>query len=143
MNVNNLTFTSKENPGIEEIDELRMSLRAFNNQFAGKFERTSLIHQVRDSEGKLLGGIYGSISWDWLYIDLLWVDEILRGTGMGSRLIKEIEKLANQKNVYSYYLGTTSFQALDFYQKMGYQICGKIEDLPPGHTNYFLKKTEL
>lgn len=142
MNVNNLTFTSKENPGSDEIDELRMSLRAFNNKFTGEYERTSLIHQVRNSEGTLLGGAYGYISWGWLYIDLLWVDDSLRGTGMGTRLIKEIEKLANEKDVYCYYLGTTSFQALDFYKKMGYQVCGEIEGLPPGHTNYFLKKTD-
>lgn len=142
MNVNNLTFTSKENPGSDEIDELRMSLRAFNNKFAGEYERISLIHQVRDSEGALLGGAYGYISWGWLYIDLLWVDDSLRGTGMGTRLIREIEKLANEKDVYCYYLGTTSFQALDFYKKMGYQVCGEIEGLPPGHTNYFLKKTD-
>lgn len=142
MNVNNLTFTSKENPSPEEIDELRMSLRAYNDRFAGHYERKQLIYQVRNTEGLLLGGIYGSISWGWLYIDLLWVDESLRDSGMGTRLITAIEEQANQKGIYNYYLGTTSFQALNFYKKMGYQVCGEIEGLPPGHTNYFLKKTD-
>lgn len=142
MDLNKLNFTSKENPTDKEVTELRMSLRSYNSAFAGQYERTQLMHQVRDERGALLGGIYGYISWDWLYIDLLWVDESLRGKGVGSQLISAIEDEANSLGVYRYYLGTTTFQALDFYLKQGYEICGEIEDLPPGHTNYFLKKTE-
>ena len=143
MAVNKLKFIAKENPSTEEIDELRMSLRAFNHQFAGEFKRTNLIHQVRDEEGKLVGGIFGSIAWDWLYIDLLWVDESVRGSGLGTELITLMEQTANAHGIRRYYLGTTSFQARGFYEKMGYTVCGEIEDFPPGHTNYFLKKTEV
>jgi hypothetical protein len=37
-------------------------------------------------------------------------------------------------------LGTYSFQALEFYQKLGYELAGQIEDCPPGHTHYYLFK---
>ena len=143
MSGNKLNFTAKENPSAEEINELRMSLRAFNQEVAGEYERTDLIQQVRNDSGKLVGGVYGTISWDWLYIDLLWVDESQRGTGLGSKLLQMIEQTANEHNVYRYRLSTTSYQALDFYKKMGYEVCGEINDLPPGHINYFLIKTEI
>ena len=35
------------------------------------------------------------------------------------------------------------FQALSFYQKLGYQIFGQLEDYPVGHTRYFLQKRAL
>ncbi len=143
MELNKLNFISKENPTDEEVTELRMSLRSYNSHFSGIYERTHIMHQVRDEDEKLMGGIYGYLSWSWLYIDLLWVDKSLRGNGIGTKLISAIERKANKMGVYRYYLGTTTFQALDFYRKHGYEICGEIEDLPPGYTNYFLKKTEL
>ena len=34
----------------------------------------------------------------------------------------------------------TSFQALPFYQKYGYQVWGQLDDFPPGHTHYYLRK---
>jgi hypothetical protein len=35
---------------------------------------------------------------------------------------------------------TIDFQALPFYQKLGYTGWGRLDDLPPGHVRYFLKK---
>lgn len=143
MNTNKLKFISKENPSDKEIMELRLNLRTYNDFFTGEYERYELMHQIRNDSGELLGGVYGVVFWDWLYIDLLWVSESLRGTGSGAKLLSNIENQAKQKGIHRFRLGTTSFQALEFYIKMGYQVCGEIEDLPPGHTNYFLIKTEI
>jgi hypothetical protein len=33
-----------------------------------------------------------------------------------------------------------SFQALPFYQKLGYEKWGELNDFPIGHTRHFLKK---
>jgi hypothetical protein len=37
-------------------------------------------------------------------------------------------------------LDTMSFQALDFYLKLGYTVFGRLDDLPEGHSRIFLKK---
>ena len=41
------------------------------------------------------------------------------------------------------YLDTFDFQALGFYQKLGYELFGHLDDYPPGHTKYFLQKRRL
>ena len=81
---------------------------------------------MEDENGNLIGGIYGKIAWNWLYIDLLWVHPNHRNNGFGTQLIKAIEKEAQKSSVYSYHLRTTSFQAPIFYQKLGYQLGMKI-----------------
>jgi hypothetical protein len=37
-------------------------------------------------------------------------------------------------------LETHSFQARPFYEKCGYKVFGTLEDYPPGHAKFFLRK---
>ncbi len=53
-----------------------------------------------------------------------------------------MEQYARSKGISNFHLETTSFQALPFYQKQGYQVFGELPDMPPGHTTYFLRKME-
>ena len=38
------------------------------------------------------------------------------------------------------FLQTYSFQAKDFYQKLGYQVVGQLDDYPPGQSFYWMRK---
>jgi len=78
--------------------------------------------------------------WDWLYVDLMWVWEDLRGQGFGQRLLSLAEEKARERGARHAYLDTFSFQAPCFYQNFGYQEFGRLEDFPAGHTRYFLTK---
>jgi len=78
--------------------------------------------------------------WDWLYIDLLWVKDELRGLGYGHRILTLVEQEARQLGAKNAYMDTFSFQTLDFYTQHGYQVFGELNDFPPGHQRYFLKK---
>src|SRR5271165_2100236 len=46
---------------------------------------------VRDSEGRVRGGLQGVIVGAWMAIDLVWVEEHFRSQGAGSRLLAEAE----------------------------------------------------
>lgn len=94
---------------------------------------------VFDNE-KLIGGAIGFIEYDWYFLDLLYIDENYREKGIGSKLIKEVEKFAIQENLTGVRMETWDFQALEFYQKLGYKIFGEIKDCPPSTTCYFLSK---
>jgi hypothetical protein len=50
------------------------------------------------------------------------------------------EQEARKNGAKNVYLDTFSFQALDFYQEHGYRVFGELEDFPPGHQRYYLRK---
>jgi GNAT superfamily N-acetyltransferase len=95
---------------------------------------------VRDEAGRVRGGVQGDLGGNWLYVDLLWLDETRRGSGDGRRLMAAIEAAAAARGAPNIYLATTSFQALDFYAHIGYTLFGQLADRPPGHAYYYLKK---
>ena len=67
------------------------------------------------------------------------IDEDLRRSGYGTKLITELEKIALEKECDFIKVDTLSFQALDFYKKQGFEVYGTIHNAG-GHTHYYLKK---
>ena len=75
---------------------------------------------ARDEDGAVCGGAIGYAAWGELYIDILWVDERVRGQGIGSRLMALAEQEAVRLECHRIHLGTMSSQAPLFYPKVGY-----------------------
>lgn len=115
-------------------------LRKYNIEQAGdnKFQRLCFV--LQDSEQEVVGGILGEVYWGWLYIDLLWVKDELRGCGYGHRLLTQIENEGRKLGAQNAYLDTFSFQVPGFYKEHGYQVFGELQNFPPGHQRYFMKK---
>jgi GNAT superfamily N-acetyltransferase len=112
----------------------------YNEQQAGDNNFQRLCFVLRTPDQDIVGGVLGETYWDWLYIDLLWVKDELRGRGYGHRLMTAAEDEARQRGAKNAYLDTFSFQAPDFYRQHGYQVFGELQDYPPGHQRYFLRK---
>lgn len=92
-------------------------------------------------DDKIIGGISGWIKASyWLYVELLYIDPTYRGNKLATALIKKAEEFALNHHLVGINLETWSFQAKGFYEKLGYSIYGKIENSPPGETEYLLKK---
>lgn len=66
-----------------------------------------------------------------------------RGEGHGSKLMTAIEKYGIEHGYPLVYLETASFQALPFYEGLGYRVFGELPEITPGHTLFFLKKELL
>jgi GNAT superfamily N-acetyltransferase len=111
-----------------------------NMQEAGdlNFQRICFVLQTPDQE--ILGGVIGEIYWEWFYLDLMWIQENLRGLGYGAQLLTAVEKEAKEKGAKFVFLDTFSFQAPGFYQKYGYQLFGELANFPPGHQRFYLTK---
>ncbi|MFJ9050976.1 GNAT family N-acetyltransferase [Streptomyces bacillaris] len=94
-----------------------------------------------DRDGALAGGLTGRTWAHWLHVDLLWVDARHRGSGLGSRLLAEAERTARAERACTRSrLETWDFQAPEFYRKQGYEEIGRVEDYPPGVTEFILTK---
>ena len=87
---------------------------------------------------QFIGGISGSVYWNGLEIDTLWVDENCRGRGVGQQLVEATEGYARDNDAVVAFLKTVDAKA--FYEKMGYQVYGVLEDRPIGTVLYHLKK---
>jgi GNAT superfamily N-acetyltransferase len=95
---------------------------------------------LKSARGEWLGGLLGDIWGGWLNVRFLWLAEVARGQRNGSRLMDAAEEYAMQRGCHAAALDTHSYEALGFYQKRGYDIFGALEDCPPGHTKYYLRK---
>ncbi|OIJ62968.1 GNAT family N-acetyltransferase [Streptomyces mangrovisoli] len=94
-----------------------------------------------DDAGALAGGLVGHTWTAWLHVTYLWVDDRHRGTGLGSRLLAEAERIAREERACAAVrLETWDFQAPDFYRKQGYEVACVIPDYPPGLTEYLMTK---
>ncbi|MCX5604070.1 GNAT family N-acetyltransferase [Streptomyces phaeochromogenes] len=94
-----------------------------------------------DPGGGVVGGLVGHTWAGWLHVTYLWVDERLRGGGLGSHVLSHAEHLARtSRGCRNSRLETWDFQAPAFYRKQGYEVVCEIPDYPPGITEYTLTK---
>jgi len=95
---------------------------------------------ARSSDGELVGGVHGQVNWTWLHVSLLWVAAERRHSGLGSKLLGAIESAAAERGCTAAHLDTFSYQARPFYERHGYTLFAALEDYPPGHQRFFLRK---
>jgi GNAT superfamily N-acetyltransferase len=112
----------------------------FNTQQAGDDKSQRICFVVQTSAREIMGGVIGAIYWDWLYVDLMWLKEEIRGRGYGHQLLTLLEGEAKRRGAKKAYLDTFSFQAPGFYKKHGYRVYGKLRGFPEGHQRYFMTK---
>lgn len=112
----------------------------YNTEQAGDDHGKNLCFVLRAPDEEIVGGVIGATHWDWFYVNLMWIKAEHRGLGYGHQLLTLAEDKARERGAKHAYLDTFSFQALEFYQKFGYEVFGELKEFPPGHQRYYLKK---
>lgn len=115
-------------------------IRDYNTQQAGDGHAIFLCYALYGPDQSIVGGVIGETHWNWLFINLMWIQAELRGRGYGHALLTKAEEEGRKRGATNAYLDTFSFQAPEFYKKHGYQVYGVLEDFPPGHKRYYLTK---
>lgn len=136
----NLLLTVDSPPADADLQILREGLSTFNVEQAAMDQGQRLAIFQRDQDGQVVGGIY---AWLWghcLEIFLLWIEEPLRGQGLGRQLLVQMEAAGRQRGARVAMLDTFSFQAPGFYSHHGYQTFGVIEGYGGGHAKHFMRK---
>lgn len=133
-------------PSDAERAVILANLRAYNDtqneaMRVGRANEDTPIHiLVRDENDTIVGGLIAKTYWGWLYLDLLWLSDTVRGQGIGARLVAMAEAEAIQRGCRWSKVETFGFQARGFYEKQGYTVVGQVDDLPPGSCEYILRK---
>jgi len=130
----------EEHPPSTDVAIVRKGLRDFNISRAGNDNHRKLTIFLRDSDNQVVGGLLGGTYWGYLYIEALWITDKYRHQGYGHCLLSMAEEEAVKRKCRYAHLDTHDFQEVAFYQKHGYVIVGKLENLPPGFSKYLMKK---
>ncbi len=139
--MNNLyTMTIQDCSAPEDVQFVNQGLCDYNRGHVGDDNHLLLNIFWRDPENRIVAGLLGGTFWGWLHVDVLWVDEELRGRGLGRALLEAAEREAVARGCRYSHLETHSFQSLGFYEKQGYVTYGELPDFPAGHVKYFMKK---
>lgn len=108
--------------GIDGLNEDPISFEVFDN-------------------GEFVGAIVVQLFWRQLHIKYLFVEESYRGQGIARRLMNHALEHGKNRGCQFAFVETMSFQAPEFYQKMGF----KIEFSRPGYAEntvlHYLKKS--
>ncbi len=94
---------------------------------------------LRDDDA-VVGGLLAETQLGWMYVSALSVAEHLRGQGYGRALLEAAEIEAAARGCHGVWLNTFSYQAPEFYQRLGYVEFGRLNDYPPGQTRIFFQK---
>jgi hypothetical protein len=83
-----LLLTADKNPEVRR--EIHEQIKAFNDAISEPHrtartpEAVRPLHiLLRDQDGRLLGGLIADSYWGWLDVDDFWLDETMRGQGLG------------------------------------------------------------
>lgn len=122
---------------IQEIHEL---LKEYNLSNREKSEDIPLGIYCEDETGKKQAGLTGETFGNWLCIKYLFVDEKLRGQGIGSKIMAAAETEAKKRGCKYAFVDTFSFQAPGFYTKLGYQEVFALTEYPYTEARYYYTK---
>ena len=98
--------------------------------------------KIENENGEIIGGCIAEVyeyKWSRVLLEELWVDERYRHQGIGSMIIREVERIAREKDCRVVTLGTASYMARPFYEKHGYMVFTSLKKAN-GYIDYSLVK---
>ena len=136
----NTTITREDDAPRADTDVVGNALDAFNVSQTNDERYQPVRLFVRDDAGAVVGGLLAHVYLDWMFVQILWLDERLRGGGTGAELMRRAEDVARELGCTGVWLDTFSFQAPGFYQKLGYEEFGRLDEYPRGFSRHFFRK---
>lgn len=129
----------------EEIDDrigefINREFTVFGNESGVELNYDEFCFVAEDDEGQLLGAITGRAYYNEVHIGDLIIGKQHRKSGIGRKLVEEVENTYKGKGYEKITLTTFGFQAPEFYKKLGYETEFVRVDKEPKLSKYFLAK---
>ncbi len=138
LSVPDFSRNAKQNRKVmEAIDR---GLTEYNKSVQPDHSASPLVLVINDTTGKAVAGVHGRSAYGWLRIDVVWVGDKFRGTGWGTSLMLRAEEIAVERGCRGIHLDTHGFQAPVFYERLGYEVFGKLANYPEGVDHLYFKK---
>ena len=105
-------------------------------------DEEEFVLKIENENGEIIGGCIAEAyeyHWSRMLLEDLWVDERYRHQGLGSMIIREVERIAREKGCRVVTLGTASYMARPFYEKHGYTVFTTLKKAN-GYISYSLVK---
>jgi GNAT superfamily N-acetyltransferase len=125
-----------EEPTSEDSGVVREGLVRFNREVLGETRHWPVVFHLVDEDGGFVGGLSGDVWLGRLSIEFLWIEEGLRGRGLGRGLIESAERYGVECGATHAQLDTYDFQAgRAYYEGLGYEVFGTLggSSTPTGH----------
>ncbi|MFJ3402238.1 GNAT family N-acetyltransferase [Streptomyces microflavus] len=130
-----------DSPTPEDVAAISDALERFTIEHTGIANRRPLAVLVRDPETRqVAGGLTGRTSLGLFFLDLFYLPPRLRGSGLGTEILRQAEDEARARGCRTAVLYTITFQAPGFYQKNGWKRLGEVPCDPPGTSRVFMTK---
>jgi GNAT superfamily N-acetyltransferase len=130
-----------DNPDRTAEAAIEDGLTAYNLHKAGHVDARPLAVLVKaPDDAGVVGGLVGRTTLGVFFIDLIFLPDEARGSGIGTRVMAMAEAEARRRGCTAATLFTITFQAPEFYKRCGYRELGRIECAPPGHTRICMTK---
>jgi ribosomal protein S18 acetylase RimI-like enzyme len=127
-------------PSEETLALVRAGMRRHAESHVPWEEYADLALVVRADDGAVIGAALGETGRGWLHVSVIWVDERSRRQQLGTRLMQAMEAEAIRRGCRGAYLDTFSYQARPFYERLGYEVFGTLDDYPAGHQRFYMRK---
>ncbi len=134
----NLTICDAPTDAIR--DAILGPLSAFNAENGYPADPKPVAITLTDDRGEVVGGLWGKTVYDWLFVDYLVVPASMRGRDLGAKLMASAEEIAVERGCVGSWLTTFTFQAQGFYEKLGYEVFGSLDNSPRENVRMFLRK---
>jgi ribosomal protein S18 acetylase RimI-like enzyme len=121
-------------------DYIKSELKNYNYAYLGPYNLQRFALYITDQKGAIISGLYGFILAKHyaVRIEFIWTKAELRNQHLASTLIHKLEEYAKCHFIQA---STMSFQAVGFYEKLGFQHIGTIPKWFCGHDElFYLKK---
>jgi len=124
----------------EQVEDIETRLSLFDENYI-TYKMDGCIRIGAEDQGRLIAGLDACITaFKILYVSTVFVDEEYRRKGIGTRLIREMEKRAAAMGVNTIRLDTFNWQGKEFYEALGYQCAGHYDNAEDGYSEYFFLK---